>query len=47
MIHSQDMNMPDKNYNLFSSVKGLPFNFVLTFFMIKSFMRSPYWCYAC
>ena len=50
MIHSQDVNIPDKNYNLFSSVKGLPFNFVLTFFTvitIKSFMRSPSWCYVC
>ena len=50
MIHSLDVNMLDKNYNLFSSEKGLPFNFVLTFFTvstIKSFMRSPSWCYAC
>ena len=50
IIHSQDVNIPDKNYNLFSSVKGLSFNFVLIFVTastIKSFMTSPSWCYAC
>ena len=50
MIYSQDLNILDKNYNLISSAKSLPFNFVLTFFAvstIKLFMRSPYWCYAC
>ena len=44
MIHSQDVNIPDKNYNLFSSGNGLPFNFLFTFFTIstiKLFMRSP------
>ena len=43
MIHSQDVNISDKNYNLFNNMKGLPFNFVLKFFTvstIKSFMRS-------
>ena len=41
MIYSQDVYMLDKNYNLFSSVKGLRFNFDLTFFIVntsKSFM---------
>ena len=57
MIHSQDVNIPDKNYNIFRSVKGLPFNFVLKFFTvstIKSFMRSPsnyctiaFYCVCC
>ena len=50
MIHSKDVNVLDKNYNLFCSAKGLPFKFILTFFnvsTIKSFMRSPSWCYAC
>ena len=50
MIHSQDVNILDKNYTLFSSAKGLPFNFILTFFTvstIKLFMRSPSCCYAC
>ena len=50
MIHSQDKKILGKNNNPFSSVKGLPFNFVLTFFTvstIKLFMRSPSWCYAC
>ena len=50
MIHSQDVNISDKNYNLFSSVKDLPFNFVfkvLTISSVKSFMRSPSWCYTC
>ena len=44
MTHSQDVNIPDKNYNLFGSAKVLPFDFVLKFFTvstIKSFMRSP------
>ena len=44
MIYFQDVNILDKKYNLFSSAKGLPFSFVLTFFTvstIKSFMRSP------
>ena len=36
MIYSQDMNMLDKNYNLFSSVKSLCFNFVLTFFVVST-----------
>ena len=43
MIHSQDVNIPDKNYNLFSGVTNLPTSFVLKFFTastIKSFMRS-------
>ena len=31
MTHSQDVNIPDKNYNLFGSAKVLPFNFVLKF----------------
>ena len=26
MIHSQDVNIPDRSYNLFRSVKGLPYN---------------------
>ena len=30
MIHSQNVNILEKNYNLFSSAKGLPSNFVLT-----------------
>ena len=45
MIHFQDVNIPGKIYNLFSSVKGLPFNFVLKFLTvstIKSFIR----CYV-
>ena len=44
MIHSQDVNIFDKNYNLFSSAKVLPFNFVVTIFTVntvKLFMRSP------
>ena len=50
MIHSQDVNIPDKYENLFSSQKDLPFNFVSNFFIgitTKSFMRSPFWCQAC
>ena len=50
MIHSHDVNIFDKYYNLFISMKGLPFNFVFIFFTvstIKLFMRLPFWCYAC
>ena len=36
MIYSQDVYMLDKNYNLFSSVKGLRFNFDLTFFIVNT-----------
>ena len=39
MIHSQDVNILDKNYNLFSSAKGLPFNFVLTFLTVSTIKR--------
>ena len=49
MIHSQDVNKPDKNYELFSSVKVLTFNVVLKFFTvstIKLFIGSPSWSYA-
>ena len=45
------VNILDKNYNLPGSVnERFTFNFVLTFFTvstIKSFMRSPSWCYVC
>ena len=40
MIHSQDVNILDKNYNRFSSTKGLPFSFVLTFFTVSTTNRS-------
>ena len=43
MIHSGDVNILDKNYNLFGSVKVLRVNFFLTVFAvstIKSFMRG-------
>ena len=40
MIHSQEVNILDKNYNPFSSTKGLPFNFVLTFFTVSTTNRS-------
>ena len=49
MIHSQDKNILDKNYNFFSSAKGLPFNFVPTFFTVstvKLFMRLLSSCYT-
>ena len=35
MIHSQDVNISDKNFSLFSSVKGLLFNFVIKFFTVE------------
>ena len=44
MIHSQNVDILGKNYNLFISAKGLPLNFVLTFFTvskIKLFMKTP------
>ena len=40
MIHSQDLNILDKNYNLFSSAKGLSLNFFLTFFTVVQLNRS-------
>ena len=40
IIHSQDVNIPDKNYNLFSRVKGLPFKLFLTFFTPSTIDRS-------
>ena len=47
MTHSQDVNISCKIYNVFSSVNGLPFNFVFNFFTvsaIKLFMRSASYC---
>ena len=49
VIHSQDVDIFDKNYNLFSSVKGVHFNFVFKFFTVstnKSLIRSSSWCYT-
>ena len=50
MIHCQNVNISDKNYNLLSRVKCLPLKLVFKFFTvstIKLFMRLPSWCYAC
>ena len=50
MIHSQNVDITDKNSYLFGNMKGLSCNFVLTFFTvstINSSMRSPSCCYAC
>ena len=49
VIHTQDVDTSDKNYNLFSSVKGVHFNFVFKFFTVstnKSLIRSSSWCYT-
>ena len=50
MIHSQDVNICDKNYICFISVKALAFNLVFKYFTVtttKSFMKSPSRFYAC
>ena len=49
VVHSQDVDISDKNYNLFGSVKGVHFNFAFKFFTVstnKSLIRSSSWCYT-